>query len=238
MSSTSSNSQAAKISGTAKVSRCERYCFKFSLFYLQIINLVDFFLGIFFLIFTLYLVSALGKYYTNIHVAWLAFCTLLIGVLLMLTACLSFCAISSTNYRSMAFPTDILAFLVVLIDFALGVASMKLHPVIESYLDNHGSEIGLSSYDVQTLKNWYLVIALGFFVSLFLEILRLWLNRGFSYTSRRIDMEYATLLDDENREWEEKMQTARQTTQEKYRKLKEHYHQKYNKPIDAPEEIF
>eukprot|EP01040_Poterioochromonas_malhamensis_P007146 gene7146-7717_t len=184
----------------------------------HIINIVDFLLGGMFLAFTLYLAASLGEHYLEIQVAWLEFFCLIEGILLLITAALSFLAISSTNCRSMAYPTDAFALLITLIDIGVGIAASKLQSVIIAYISDHGEE---------------LVIA--FFASAIFELLRIWLNRGFAHTSRRIDMEYSTLLDDEERAWEEKMQKAQQTTQEKYRKLKQFYHDKYKKPLPNQE---
>jgi signal transduction histidine kinase len=224
---------------SSRIPWTEKCCHQFSLFYLQLINLLDFVLGAFFLSFTLYLVSALGSEYLNVHVAWLAFFSLTVGILLLLVSLFSFCAISSTSCRSMAYPTDFMAVVIVLIDFASGITAVELQSVVITYLNNHGNEMGLSSSAINTIKSWYLVICAGFFVSLLIEIIRLWLNRGFTYSSRRIDMEYSTLLNEEDRQWEEKMENARTTTSEKYKKLKEHYHKKYNKPVPpvGPEDM-
>lgn len=217
------------------VSTTEKYCFHFALFYLQIINIVDFLLGGMFLAFTLYLAASLGEHYLEIQVAWLEFFCLIEGILLLITAALSFLAISSTNCRSMAYPTDAFALLITLIDIGVGIAASKLQSVIIAYISDHGEELGLSQSNIDTVKNWFVVIVIAFFASAIFELLRIWLNRGFAHTSRRIDMEYSTLLDDEERAWEEKMQKAQQTTQEKYRKLKQFYHDKYKKPLPNQE---
>jgi hypothetical protein len=198
--------------------------------------MIDFLLGCLLITFTLYLISALKDNITDIHVSWLAFGCCILGFLLFLTSIFSFCAVASTNCRMMAHPTDYLAILIVVLDFALGVTAVKLEPIVRSYLDSSGKDVGLSDSDISTIKTWYIAIWGSLFASLFLEVLRVWFNRGFADTSKRMDREYANLLDEENRQWDEKLEDNKVHTIEKYKKLRDHYRDKYNRPFPSDPE--
>jgi hypothetical protein len=151
---------------SSKVTWTEKYCYHFSLFYLQILNFVDFFLAAFFISFSLYLFSSLGSHSGDIHVAWLEVICFVLGILLFLTSAFSFLAISITSCRLLAYPTNFFAFLVVCFDLAVGIAGMELQSTLISYLEDNGEELGLSSSNITTIKNWYVVIIIGCFISL------------------------------------------------------------------------
>lgn len=214
----------------ARVTNTEKCCYSISTLYLQFVNVVDFFMGLIFIVFTIYLASKLGDNFGNVAVAWMGWSTLLVGSLLLILSSLSFCAVSSRECRCFVAPTDLLVVIIVLLCLVLGVLSVELHTLFVRYLDDHGASYGLSEQDIDDIENWYWFIAFGFFVVLGLETLRFVFNRCFKNTVQRIDNEYEGLLEHENKQWNEKHADNQAQTEQKYRDLRAYYKNKYQRP--------
>lgn len=218
-------------SRSARVHCCVKFCHHFSNLYLFVINLIDFGLACVLLSFALYLFSKLGKDWTNPHTAWLLWSDLLISFLLFVISLSSSLAVVTFSCRCLVGFTDLIAVLIILLDLSVGIASIELQAPLLQYLDDNQASIGLTDQDLSLLRTWYLVIAYGFFLSLFLESIRVLFNRGYSERSRRIDQEYASLLKEEDRRWEVQFQSKTDETKSKYDNLRSQYKQKYAKPV-------
>ena len=221
----------------SRVSNWEKCCFACSSAYLQIINIIDFFAGLFFIVFTIYLFDKLGEHSDDFAIAWLGWSSLFLGVLLILLSSLTFCAISSQDCRCMISPVDSLIVIIVLFCLVMGILSIELHTLFTNYINDHGSSWGLSNRDIDDIENWYWFIAFGFFGVMALEITRFVFNRYFKGTSRRIDREYDSLLNEDNLEWDERLIENKLKTEKKYKDLRAYYKQKYAEPNPAGSEM-
>jgi len=122
---------------------------------LQLFNLIDFVFGLMLATFGFFLYNKLGQTaFTDLDVAWLEWFCLGLGVLLLLSSFLSFCAITNSSCRWAIYPSSYIGLLVAIMSLVLGALVLALQPKIYSYLDNQGSQIGLSSTNVAIIKNW------------------------------------------------------------------------------------
>jgi hypothetical protein len=222
----------------AKVGTCEKCCFSFATVYLQIVNLLDFLVACGLLSFSIFLYTKVGSDWSAPAISWLLWCSLFISILLFLISSLSFLALTSPSCRCCTNLTDVFAVMVVILDLAVGIASIKLKNLVLAYFTNHQESLGLTDSDLHTLKTWYLGIMFLFFLSLFLEALRVWCNRGYSDTAVRIDREYDSLLQEDERNWEKTLNEKQQVTSEKYKSLRNYYKQKYSKSDDNSSNSF
>jgi hypothetical protein len=136
---------------------------------------------------------------------------------------------TSSSCRFLAKFTDYLAVIVVLFDLAVGVAAFKLQPLVLNFISDNQHDMALTDKDVHVIKAWYQVIAFGFFVSLVLESVRVWCNAGFGETARRMDNEFASLMSEEDRNWDQISSERAQMTNDKYSALRKYYRQKYSR---------
>jgi hypothetical protein len=220
-----------------RVSNFEKCCFACSAAYLQIINIIDFFAGLFFIVFTIYLFDKLGEHSDDFVVSWLGWSSLFLGVLLLLLSCLTCCAITSEDCRCMISPTDFLIVIIVLFCLVMGVLSVELHSLFTKYVNDHGGSWGLSRNDIDDIENWYWFIAFGFFVVMGMEVTRFVFNRYFKGSARRIDREYDSLLNEDNLQWDEQFAENKVKTEKKYKDLRAYYKQKYGEPASGNEMI-
>lgn len=139
---------------------------------------------------------------------------------------------TSSSCRSLAKFTDFVAVIIVLLDLAVGIASVRLKPLILDYITDHQDETGLTDKDLQIVKTWYIFVAFAFFASLILEALRVWFNRGYGDTARRMDREFDALLAEDERDWDLRMENKAQETSEKYSALRAYYKQKYSRKAE------
>lgn len=220
---------------SARVGWCEKVCYQCGSFNIQLINLIDFLAGCMFLIFAIYLYTKFDDGNVNGESAWMVWCSGLLGVLLLLTTFFSFAAITNRGCRCLMWMSCQLALVLSALDLGAGISAIVLQKRFYSYLDEHGTENGITETDIQDIKNWYLVIACMMLGSCILEIVRFMLSRGFKDTSQRIDGEFGALIDQEDQEWQTKLRSNNEARSEKYRDLRSHYKEKYaafKKPSD------
>ena len=218
-----------------RVSNIERCCHGMATCYLQLVNVIDFLLGCSFLVFAIYLWSKLGANFQHAEIAWLGWSCLLLGILLLSLCAFSFCAIATKECRCLLSPTDWIAVLIVLMCLVLGIVSIELRSLFLSELRDNGNKWGLSNSDFDTIDSWYYVVCVGFFVSMAFEILRVFFTHGYKNRAVRIESEFENLLNQEQKEWEDRFASNKTHTERKYKDLRSYYKQKYAKPVDTAE---
>lgn len=102
-----------------------------------------------------------------------------------------------------------------------------------NYLDNNGEDLGLSSPDIDLLKAWFNIVAYGMFGLFVLEIIRYKVSMKYRAEALRIDGEFDALLDEDNKAWNEKIQSNKSAREGKYSDMRAHYKAKYSsKPME------
>ena len=212
---------------SSRVTGCEKCCSGITVCTLALFNAIDFLIGIVLISFGVFLEIKI-KFSTHLDEAWLCWSILLLGILLLLTCCLSSCAVSSPSCRWASIPSAYIGLFVSVLSLALGVSALVLHKKIFSYIDNNGVELGLTAKDISFIENFYSIITytlLGLFI---LEIIRYRYSVNFRETALRIDGEYDNLLAEEEKQWKDRFSTNKQVREEKYNDLKAYYKSKYS----------
>ena len=132
-----------------------------------------------------------------------------------------------TGCRWLVNPSSFLAILVAVLSLALGSASLAEKNKVFSYLDNDGSDAGLSSKDISLIKTWYNIISYGLFGLFALEIIRFIIGRRYRESALRIDGEFDALLSEDDRRWNNKISENKSARGSKYEDLRAHYKAKY-----------
>lgn len=212
---------------SSRVGWCERICYECGTLNVQLINLIDFLAGSMFLIFGFYLLTKFHDGPLTDNAAWMLWLSLVLGTLLLLATFLSFCAITNTGCRCLMWMSCQLAVLIAGLDFGAGISAFVLQKRFYSFLDEHGHDQGLTSSDIEDIKRWYLVISCMILGSCVLEIARYVLSRGYSESSRRMDGEFNALMEEDELNWNDRLEANTAARSEKYRDLRAHYKTKY-----------
>lgn len=210
------------------MSTCGKACHNSAVCTIAIINVIDFCLGGIFIAFAVYLYSKLGDNFMNPNTAWLGWCCAILGILLILVVLTSFCAITSMGCRWVMAPSRMFALVVALLAIALGSAAFGLQPKFFHYLDDHGNEDGLSDSDITLVKNWFLTVAIGAFGVAVIEVIRFKLSQSFRENALELDNEFDNLLEQNAKDWNNKIATNQADREEKYNDLRSYYKAKYN----------
>jgi hypothetical protein len=218
------------------LSCCEKCCFRFNNCNLQILNFIDICLGGASIYVAVYLYTKLKDNFIDSNTGWLAWCLIIIGMLLLLVSLLSFCAVTS-KCRCAISPAKYLCLLLSALCFATGIAAIALHNKVFNYLNDNGDEIGLSTSDINEIKQYYDIVSYTLLGMCILELIRFKLSQGFITNARRIDGEFDNLLSNDYIAWDEKINTNKVAREEKYKNLKEYYREKYKNNDTTEEQV-
>lgn len=219
------------------LNKCEKCCFHAGVFQIYLLNIVDFCIGCALISFSVYLLAQLHGDILNSSVAWLVWCCLILGILCLLIVLCSFCALANVSCRWAMRPSVFLSGLAALFHLILGIMALALRKVFKSYLDDHGSDLGLSDRDMDLINTWYIVIDIFFFASVILQILRIWMAQGFVETAGVIDGEYTQALTREEEQWESDFDRKKASTHKKYQNLRQYYKNRFAKDDDNNDQV-
>jgi len=194
---------------------------------MQLINLVDFLLAGVFITFSIYLYTKVGDDFNDVHKAWIGWFCGLDGMLMLLVAFLSFTAIIWHGCRCNMYFSDACSLLLGTINFGAGCASFTLRSKFYKYLDDHGNDMGITDDDIDVIKHWYVFISCALFGSVILEMIRLYLSQGYRSNALSIDGEYNALLQEDEKDWQVKMEQNSSDRVDKYKDLRSYYKAKY-----------
>jgi hypothetical protein len=212
-----------------KVTKCEWLCNCIHTISLQVFNIIDFILGLALITFAIFLQSKLGTEYSNIDTEWFAYGILGLGILLLLTTLFSFCSIVNSSCRFCASPASYLSFFIALLSATMATFALWKKSNIYDYLDDHYKEIGLDSNDVDTIKTYYIYTAYALYGLCIIELLRSRASSNLREQQLRIDGEYDNLLNENDKQWANTLESNKIDRKEKYENLKNHYKTKYDR---------
>lgn len=195
---------------------------------LQIFNLIDFVVGMLLGIWGFYLFTKLGtKSFTDPDIAWLEWISLVLGVLLLTSSFLSFCAITSSSCRWAVIPSSYIGLLVAILAILLASLLLSLETHLHSYLSNHGNQIGLNSAEIDDIEKWCHILAYSLYCLAALQMLRYRISRGYRELALRVDGEFDALLAEEDKLYQEKFLANKTEREDKYDNLRSFYKNKY-----------
>lgn len=217
------------------ISCCEK-CFNcLGKFGLQILNLIDFAIGICLLSFGFYLKVQMGGNFGEGQTSWIGWVAFGIGSALLLISFLSFLAIEIASCRWAVLPSGYLAIVLSIAALSAGIGLLIMHNKFINYLDDNKSDIGLSSSDVDTVRTWYMVVVYGSFFVTISSLVRFYSSRPFYNSVTKIDSDFATLIDQHDRLMDSDHDEKRELIYEKYDTLRDHYRNKYNRDGERDE---
>ena len=228
-------------SSSARVTGCEKTCLSLRVLQLQLFNLVDFVVGMVLGVFGFYLYGKLGpSSFTDIRIAWLEYLCLTLGVLLLTSSFLSFCAITNTNCRWAVIPSSYIGILVSILSLLLGSLVLSLQKQTHNFLNDHGTSVGLSSSDIDVIEKWYVYMGYCLLGLCVVEFLRFRVSRGYREAALRADGEFDALLAEEDKQYADRYAVHKSQREEKYDGLRAYYKNKYTaaKPSTSVESQF
>lgn len=221
-------------SSSSRVTTCEKTCLSMSTLQLQLFNVVDFSVGMMLGIFGFYLYGKLGtESFSDVRIAWLEYLSLALGVLLLSSSLLSFCAITNTSCRWAIIPSAMIGVVVAVLSLLLGCLVFGLKSKTHTYLSEHGSSIGLTQVEIDDIEKWYNIIGYALFGLCLVQILRYRTSRGYREAALRVDGEFDALLADEDKMYQERFQANKGVREEKYENLRSYYRNKYASPAES-----
>lgn len=222
-------------SSNARVDFTERCCFNLGVLNLQLLNLIDFSFGVVLIAFTIYLYEQLGySDFSNVQVAWIGWCSGILGALFVLTSFSSFISIVTPGCRWIVYPSRFFAVILAVACIALGIASLIKKDAFFNNLNDQGETYGLSEHAKDLIKQWYSIVGYAIFGMAVLQIIRLRLTSNFRENALRIDGEFDALMAEDEKIYREKQAVSKSATEEKYNNLRAFYKEKYNSaPVNA-----
>lgn len=215
-------------SSSSRVTGCEKTCLTLSTCQLQIFNLVDFCVGMMLGIFGFYLYNKLGaESFTDVRIAWLEYLCLSLGILLLTSSFLSFCAITNTSCRWAVIPSSYIGIIIAMLSLLLGSLVFAFKSKTHTYLVEHGSNIGLSENEVSDVEKWYDIIGYCLFSLCVVEFLRYRVSRGYREVALRADGEFDALLAEEDKHYQDRFLHNKSAREDKYDNLRSYYRSKY-----------
>lgn len=203
--------------------------FSFRLF----LNIIDFCIGCVLFTFGIYLRIELGND-ENMTSQLVGYVAIIVGLLLLIVAFLSLCAISISSCRCAIIPSGYLAILTAIGALITGIVLLARKKKLFDYLNEHQDEIGLDDNDISTLERWAIFIVYSSFFEFVSSIIRFFSSKSLYLSLRKVDGAYESLLDEETKIMDEKIDQNRENINAKYDGLREHYRNKYNRKEETP----
>jgi hypothetical protein len=211
------------------ISCCEKCSNGFGKCGLQVLNLIDFAIGIVLLSLGLFLKVNMGSDFGKGQTSWVGWIAFGMGGMLVLVSFLSLMAIEMACCRWAILPSGYLAIILSIVALGSAIALLIMHEKFIDYLDDNHSDVGLSTNDVSTIKTWYMIaVYSSFFVSVS-SLIRFFSSRPFYNSAVKIDGDFANLIDIHDRLMDEEHDEKRELIYEKYDTLRDHYRNKYNR---------
>lgn len=127
----------------------------------------------------------------------------------------------------MSIPSAYLAIFVAIFAMCVGTAALALQKKVFNYINDNGTDLGLSSKQIDLFKNWYAVTAYVMFGLCVLELLRYMASARYREVQLRMDGEFDALLLEDEKKWNEKIYVNKVGREEKYNDLRAYYKAKY-----------
>ncbi len=197
---------------------------KFGIF---VLNIIDFFMGCFFLSFGVYLHIKLGSELSKSRTSWIAILSISIGIALLSIVFFSFTSINLTDCKIGVVVSGYIALLISITSLAVGIGGVVMKRDIFHYLEDNHVSLGIEESDVETIKDWYNVVLILLFISWILEFIRFHWSHFLYKNYGKIEVKFQRLLDLEQEEYEVQFNSRQADRTEKYDSLRTHYKTKY-----------
>ena len=216
----------------AKVECCDRFCIRMSGWQLQIMNFVDFILGVLMLYFAFSMYDKIGnEAFVNPDLGWLCWLTLGIGLLLVLSVLMASCGLTGgDNMRWWLTPSAYLGMLVGLVATVIAVVVFEEKTDVYDHLDQHGTDYGLTTDEIADIKSRYTFIGPTLLAIFIIQVFRYRASGHYRRNIGRLDGEFEALLEEDDRAYADKLQNNKNQREAKYDNLRTHYKNKYNPP--------
>jgi hypothetical protein len=212
----------------AKIGCCERFCTNFQVLTLQTFNLVDFLIGCALVALGSYVEHTTGVKTFNDPIAYVIAASIALGALMLLTTFLSFIALTNVGCRCLSYPSAMFALVLFLITLVLGAAGCYEQNYVYSYVDDHAKEKGISEDDINLFKEFYRILKFVMFGIAAEQLIRFIFSMKYRNAAVRMDGEYDLLMDEDQKDWNERIGYNQTNRTEKYSDMRAHYKAKYS----------
>ena len=212
-----------------------------SLVYTYLINIlyvffivVDMIIGGFLIAFGFLLYDRLGLITIPFEISWLIWSYFIIGGIIIFEAFLSSIALISQSCRYASIIPKKLTIIVTIISFIIGVLIFIIQQFVFNFLNHHVLQYGLSSYDLEIIKNYYEISAscmMG--IIPFLQGIKYYLNKSFLIIIVQSDGEFESLLDGNKKDFEDNINASKILRNVRYIDMREYYTSKYQNPSSS-----
>ena len=103
-------------------------------------------------------------------------------------------------------------------------------------LNTKGIELGLTTDEINEIKSWYVYIGPILFIIFLLEVMRFRASRYYRNNISKLDNEFETLLEEDDKAYTEKLNYNSNIRENKYDTLRQHYKNKYQAPSPSENE--
>lgn len=181
------------------------------------------------LVFAVYLSDQLGPVTAlPLYVSWIVWTYAILGSLILVEVFLSISSLTFVNCRSVSHVPHHMTYVLAAVSFVTGVFAFLLEQIVFNYVNAHIYEYGISRHELDALKNYYkytAAVALGGVPPF--QGLRYCVSSTVSATAERIDGEFSSMLEEQDRLLEGNQILTRESREEKYSSLRGYYHDKY-----------
>lgn len=204
---------------------CDKFCLSVTAFWLHLFNLADALLGLVLLAFSGFIFTAVKGHSASESrsLACVQISSLVLGLVLTISALLSCWVICSPRLGWLVFPCCVLALVNAILSCAFAALMLGLRAAVFSVVDT----VNLTSGERNAVHQWYIFTASMLFVVSLCELFRFKLLDDFhSARSRMQDSEEKLLLAEEQY-WDDRNATVRSEVGSKYDGLRAFYKAKY-----------
>jgi len=198
---------------------------------LQILNLLDFVVGITMVLFGfLMLIYLSSNQLENVNVRWIYLASFVLGSTVLVISLLSFVAVTSADCRKAVIPASYLSLAVAVFALITAIAQLIWHAGFIDYIDDEEANGDVDGGEADSLKLLYTLTTIMNFFEVISSSIRFGGSRAFYNSSVKVDKDFTNTLLAHDRSMDEKYDANRTKVYAKYDGLRDHYRSKYVEP--------
>lgn len=222
---------------TSSLSWCDTCCNCIGSTGLQVLNLLDFIVGITLSVMGLWMMLELNsEEKENVNIRWIMFVSLFLGAMIVCIALLGFIAVTSADCRKAILPSSYLSLFIAFLAAGTAITQFIKRSKFESYIDDEEAADSINGDDANSLKILYVLTSFMNVFEVVSSFIRFSGSRAFYNSSVKIDNDFTNTLLKQERSMDEQYDANRSKVYAKYDGLRDHYRAKYVEKNDKDDE--